>query len=148
MAVQQDEDIRILELSTAPALQPGMFVAIDSAANGTQNYDLNNVCDLTPKTATYTESDISNGVLAVNGEHTLNTLTLSTISSLTINITGNYVNLAIDVVNTSNSNDVTITVKAGSTVLKYAKAGGNKVLKNAYFQLAALGNCWTLAEFI
>lgn len=144
----QDEDIRITALPTASSLTSGMYVAVDNETTGTQKYDLFELTNLEPKTATYTEADISNGAITVNGEHSLIKLTLTTISTLTINLTGNYVNFAMDVINTANNNDVTITIKSGSTTLKYAKSGGNKVTKNSYFQIAAVGSCWTLAEFM
>lgn len=93
-----------------------------------------------------TESDLDNNTIYMD-HNEVRKLTLTTISTLTVNIStvGNF---ALEIDNTGNSNDVTVSVaRSGTTTLKYSVAGGNVVGAGKYVQVTCVGNCWTLAEF-
>ncbi len=96
-----------------------------------------------------TESDISSGVYSVSDQHTVNVLTLTTISALTVKFTGaGAPNFALEIDNTDNSNNVTVTVTdASDNTLFYSTAASNSIAAGKYVQLTCVGNCWTLAEF-
>ena len=93
-----------------------------------------------------TESDLNNNAISM-GDNVVRKLTLTSISTLTVNI-GSVGNFALEIDNTGNSNDVTVSVvRSGTTTLKYSVAGGNVVGAGKYVQVTCVGNCWTQAEF-
>ena len=93
-----------------------------------------------------TESDLNNNTISM-GDNVVRKLTLTSISTLTVNISS-VGNFALEIDNTGNSNDVTVSVvRSGTTTLKYSVAGGNVVGAGKYMQLTCVGSCWTLAEF-
>ena len=96
-----------------------------------------------------TESDLVDGVLTIGGGNSLTRLTLTTVQTLTVLANEGVPNFALEIDNTGNGNDVTVTVKdsTGTTTLNASAAGGNTVSTGKYYQLTCVGNCWTLAEF-
>ena len=97
----------------------------------------------------FTHSDIVSGAITIPTGNSISKITLTSVSTLTVRANIDLPNFALEIDNTSNSNDVTITVTSndGLTTLYKSAAGGNKVSKNKYVQLTCVGNCWTLAEF-
>lgn len=61
---------------------------------------------------------------------------------------GETINFALEVTNQQQC-QVTIQKKVGNTVttLKHSVAAGNTMEANTTYQITAVGNCWTLAEF-
>ena len=96
-----------------------------------------------------TESDLVEGVLTIASTNSVTKLTLTTAQTLTVLANAGTPNFALEIDNTGNSNDVTVTVKdsAGTTTLNESVDGGNTVGAGKYYQLTCVGNCWTLAEF-
>lgn len=96
-----------------------------------------------------TESNLVGGALAIGGGNSLTRLTLTTVQTLTVLANAETPNFALEIDNTGNSNDVTVTVKdsTGTTTLNASVAGGNTVGTGKYYQLTCVGSCWTLAEF-
>ena len=96
-----------------------------------------------------TESNLVDGALVIGGGNSLTKLTLTTVQTLTVKANGDIPNFALEIDNTGNSNDVTVTVKdfAGTTTLKASAAGGDTVGAGKYMQLTCVGSCWTLSEF-
>ena len=96
-----------------------------------------------------TESNLVDGALAIGGGNSVTRLTLMTVQTLTVLANAGTPNFALEIDNTGNSNDVTVTVKdsTGMTTLNASAAGGNTVGSGKYYQLTCVGNCWTLAEF-
>jgi hypothetical protein len=96
-----------------------------------------------------TEADLVEGALAIASTNSLTRLTLTTAQTLTVLANYGVPNFALEIDNTGNSNDVTVTVKdyAGTTTLNASVAGGDTVGAGKYVQLTCVGSCWTLAEF-
>ncbi len=96
-----------------------------------------------------TEADLVEGVLTIASTNSITKLTLTTAQTLTVLANEGVPNFALEIDNTGNSNDVTVTVKdsTGTTTLKASAAGGNTVGTGKYYQLTCVGSCWTLAEF-
>lgn len=96
-----------------------------------------------------TESDLVEGVLTIASTNSVTKLTLTTAETLTVLANEGVPNFALEIDNTGNSNDVTVTVKdsTGTTTLKASAAGGNTIDDGAYVQLTCVGGCWTMAVF-
>jgi hypothetical protein len=96
-----------------------------------------------------TESDLVSGALTIDGGNSITKLTLATVQALTVKANEGTPNFALEIDNTGNSNDVTVTVKdsTGTTTLNASVAGGDTVGAGKYVQLTCVGSCWTLAEF-
>lgn len=96
-----------------------------------------------------TESDLVEGVLTIASTNSVTKLTLTTAETLTVLANEGVPNFAIEIDNTGNNNDVTVTVKdsTGTTTLKASAAGGNTIDDGAYVQLTCVGGCWTMAVF-
>lgn len=96
-----------------------------------------------------TESDLVDGALSIGETNSITKLTLTTAQTLTVLANNGVPNFALEIDNTGNSNDVTVTVKdsTGTTTLKASAAGGNTIDDGAYVQLTCVGNCWTMAVF-
>lgn len=95
-----------------------------------------------------TEADLVEGVLTILGGDSLTKLTLTTAQTLTVKANSDVPNFALEIDNTGNSNDVTVTVVDSlGTALKASAAGGDTVGAGKYVQLTCVGSCWTLAEF-
>lgn len=96
-----------------------------------------------------TEADLVEGVLSIASTNSVTKLTLTTAQTLTVLANEGVPNFALEIDNTGNSNDVTVTVKdsTGTTTLKASAAGGNKIDDGAYVQLTCVGGCWTMAVF-
>jgi hypothetical protein len=96
-----------------------------------------------------TEADLVEGVLAIASTNSVTKLTLTTAQTLTVLANEGIPNFALEIDNTGNSNDVTVTVKdsTGTTTLKASTAGGNTIDDGAYVQLTCVGGCWTMAVF-
>jgi hypothetical protein len=96
---------------------------------------------------TKSEVEIDQGVLSIDGGNTVTKVTLATVNAVTFSVDESVPAFAIEIDNTGNSNDVTVTVVNGATTLKYSIAAGNQVGAGKYVQLTCVGGCWTLAEF-
>lgn len=96
---------------------------------------------------TKTESDIVSGTLAVDGDNTVTSVTLTTVNAITFSVNETVPAFALEIDNTGNSNDVDVTVVKGATTLKYSTAAGSTVAAGKFVQLTCVGSCWTLAEF-
>lgn len=96
-----------------------------------------------------TESDLVEGVLTIASTNSVTKLTLTTAETLTVLANEGVPNFALEIDNTGNGNDVTVTVKdsTGTTTLKASAAGGNTIDDGAYVQLTCVGGCWTMAVF-
>jgi len=68
-------------------------------------------------------------------------------NTLTVNISsdGDATNAAFEL---SPSVDMTLTVARAGTALKYSSDAGNSLTASKYYQVTAVGNCWTMAEFV
>lgn len=101
------------------------------------------------RTATITESDLTGGSCNINNLNAFTKMTLTSVNSVTMHTNDDTAvnNFFVEIDNTGNSNDVTIDVQHGLDSLKYLVAAGNKALAGKYYQLTAVGGCWTLAEF-
>jgi hypothetical protein len=97
---------------------------------------------------TRTESGIVDGVLTIYGGNSLTKLKLTTVQSITVKANEGTPNFALEIDNTDNSNDVTVTVvDFADTTLNSSVSGGSTVGAGKYVQLTCVGSCWTLAEF-
>jgi hypothetical protein len=98
---------------------------------------------------TKTESNLSNGKLAIGCGNSNTELTLTTVSALTVLANSGVPNFALLVDNSGNSNAVTVTVKDSTdeNPLLQSTAAGNKVSAGKICQITCVGRCWTLAEF-
>lgn len=96
-----------------------------------------------------TESDLVEGALTIGGGNSVTKLTLTTVHTLTVLANAGIPNFALEIDNTGNGNDVTVTVKdsIGTTTLKASAAGGTTIDDGAYVQLTCVGGCWTMAVF-
>ncbi len=98
-----------------------------------------------PISSTTSSATISNNRLTIIGSSYTNNQSTYTVQ---INSTGYATNAAFEI----NPNvNMTLTVErrtaAGTTTLKYSAAAGNQLEAGKYYQVTAVGNCWTLAEF-
>ena len=95
-----------------------------------------------------TESDIVDGVYAVNSSNSHTELTLTTVAVLTIKANPGLGNFEMLIDNSGNTNDVTITVKSndGSETYLHSSVAGTDVAAGKIFQLTCVGKCWTIAE--
>lgn len=121
-----------------------------ATALGTINSTIENVShagmyDLGNKT----ESDLTNGKLAIGAGNSTTKLTLTTVSTLTVLANSGVPNFALVIDNSGNSNNVTITVKdsTDTTTFMQSVSAGNVATAGKIYQLTCVGNCWTLAEF-
>lgn len=96
-----------------------------------------------------TESDLVEGVLSIASTNSVTKLTLTTAQTLTVLANEGVPNFALEIDNTGNSNDVTVTVKdsTGTTTLNQSVAGGDSLTTGKLYQVTCVGSCWTLAEF-
>lgn len=96
-----------------------------------------------------TEDELVEGALAIAFTNSITKLTLTTAQTLTVLANAGTPNFALEIDNTGNSNDVTVTVKdsTGTTTLKASAAGGTTIDDGAYVQLTCVGGCWTMAVF-
>ena len=96
-----------------------------------------------------TESDSVSGALTIGTGNSTTSLTLTTVNTLTVISNVGVPNFALEIDNSDNSNDVTVTVTGsdGVTALKNSVAGGTTVTAGTLVQLTAVGGCWTMAEF-
>lgn len=96
-----------------------------------------------------TESDLVEGVLSITSTNSVTKLTITTAQTLTVLANAGTPNFALEIDNTGNGNDVTVTVKdsTGTTTLKASAAGGTTIDDGAYVQLTCVGGCWTMAVF-
>jgi hypothetical protein len=98
---------------------------------------------------TKTESNLSNGKLAIGCGNSTTELTLTTVNALTVLANSGVANFALLVDNSRNSNAVTVTVKdsTDATTFYQSTAAGNTIGANKICQITCVGKCWTLAEF-
>lgn len=96
-----------------------------------------------------TESDLTDGKLAIEAGNSVTNLTLTTVSALTVLSNSGVPNFALTIDNSSNSNNVTITVKdsTDTTTLMQSVNAGNEATAGKIYQLTCVDKCWTLAEF-
>ena len=96
-----------------------------------------------------TEADLVDGALAITSTNSVTKLTLTTAETLTVLANEGIPNFALEIDNTGNSNDVTVTVQdsTGETTLNASVAGGDSVGAGKRYQVTCVGSCWTLAEF-
>lgn len=96
-----------------------------------------------------TESDLTDGKLAIRNGNSTTNLTLTTVSALTVLSNSGVPNFALTIDNSGNSNNVTITVKdsTDTNALMQNVNAGNEATAGKIYQLTCVGNCWTLAEF-
>jgi len=129
---------------------------VDSVANGLEAAldTLNDTMESVAHAGMYdlgtkTESNLSNGKLAIGCGNSNTELTLTTVSALTVLANSGVPNFALLVDNSGNSNDVTVTVKdsTDATTFYQSTAAGNKVSAGKICQITCVGKCWTLAEF-
>ena len=129
---------------------------VDSVANGLETAldTLNDTIETVSHAGMYdlgtkTESNLSNGKLAIGCGNSNKELTLTTVSTLTVLANSGVPNFALLVDNSGNSNDVTVTVKDSNdaTTFYQSVAAGNTIGAGKIVQLTCVGKCWTLAEF-
>ena len=96
-----------------------------------------------------TESDLVEGVLAIASTNSVTKLTLTTAQTLTVLANAGTPNFALEIDNTGNSNDVTVTVKdsTGTNTLKHSSVAGATIAANTFVQVTAVGNCWAFTYF-
>ena len=96
-----------------------------------------------------TESDLVKGVLAIASTNSVTKLTLTTVQTLTVLANAGTPNFALEIDNTGNSNDVTVTVQdsTGTITLNPSYSGGNKCYAGKFYQLTCVGNCWNITEY-
>jgi hypothetical protein len=96
-----------------------------------------------------TESNLNDGKLAIGAGNSTTKLTLTTVSALTVLANSGVPNFALVIDNSSNSNNVTITVKdsTNTTTFMQSVSAGNEATAGKIYQITCVGNCWTLAEF-
>jgi hypothetical protein len=123
----------------------GLETALDTLNDTIETVSHAGMYDL----GTKTESDLSNGKLAIGCGNSNTELTLTTVNALTVLANSGVPNFALLVDNSGNSNDVTVTVKDSSdtTTFYQSTAAGNKVNAGKICQITCVGKCWTLAEF-
>jgi hypothetical protein len=83
--------------------------------------------------------------------NTRTNVTLDSVSTLLLKTTFPAItitNIVVQVDNTGNQSDVTVTVKDNNNnTLRHSDTGGVVVHAGKYAQITAVGNCWTVAEF-
>ena len=96
-----------------------------------------------------TEADLVDGALAITSTNSVTKLTLTTAETLTVLANEGIPNFAIEIDNTGNSNDVTVTVQdsTGTITLNPSYSGGNKCYAGKFYQLTCVGNCWNITEY-
>lgn len=136
-------NISTLEFDTKPT--KGSFNPVTSGGVAEAVAEAAQISDEGAKT----ESDLVDGALSIGEPNSITKLTLTTAQTLTVLANEGVPNFALEIDNTGNSNDVTVTVKdsTGTTTLKTSAAGGNTIDDGAYVQLTCVGNCWTMAVF-
>lgn len=136
-------NISTLEFDTKPT--KGSFNPVTSGGVAEAVTEAVHISDEGAKT----ESDLVDGALSIGEPNSITKLTLTTAQTLTVLANEGVPNFALEIDNTGNSNDVTVTVKdsTGTTTLKASAAGGNTIDDGAYVQLTCVGNCWTMAVF-
>lgn len=117
-----------------------------SFSNG---YTIRTIDDLlvnsSPISSTTSSATIPNNRLTIIGSSYTNNQSTYTVQ---INSTGYATNAAFEI----NPNvNMALTVErrtaTGTTTLKHSVAAGNQLEAGKYYQVTAVGNCWTLAEF-
>lgn len=98
---------------------------------------------------TKSETDISSGKIDITRNNTKTIVTLTSVSALTLNATFYGIpNLVIELDNTSNQSNVALTLKDGNNnTMRHSTSAGNVAQAGKYYQVTAVGSCWTLAEF-
>ena len=96
-----------------------------------------------------TESDLVEGVLTISSTNSVTKLTLTTAQTLTVLANEGVPNFALEIDNTGNSNDVTVTVKdsTGTATLNPSYSGGTKCYAGKFYQLTCVGTCWNITEY-
>lgn len=96
-----------------------------------------------------TEDDLVEGALAIAFTNSITKLTLTTAQTLTVLANAGTPNFALEIDNTGNINDVTVTVQdsAGTITLNPSYSGGNKCYAGKFYQLTCVGNCWNITEY-
>lgn len=129
---------------------------VDSVANGLETAldTLNDTMESVAHAGMYdlgtkTESNLSNGKLAIGCGNSTTELTLTTVNALTVLANPGVANFALLVDNTRNSNAVTVTVKdsADANTFYQSTDAGNTIGAGKICQVTCVGKCWTLAEF-
>ena len=134
----------INEVPTSAAGDSGKVLTI--AANGTPGWGnavgfVKNAGALTDA-ATITAANLNNGFATLSTSQ-------STLTIVDVVDTDEVVNFAIDITPSVNCT-LTIQKKIGSgtpVTLKHSVAAGNALEAGKTYQVTAVGNCWTLAEF-
>lgn len=123
----------------------GLETALDTLNDTIETVSHAGMYDL----GTKTESDLSNGKLAIGCGNSNTELTLTTVNALTVLANSGVPNFALLIDNSGNSSDVTVTVKdsTDTTTFYQSTAAGNKVSAGKICQITCVGKCWTLAEF-
>lgn len=96
-----------------------------------------------------TEADLVEGVLSIASTNSLTKLTLTSAQTLTVLANAGTPNFAIEIDNTGNSNDVTVTVKDSpeTATLNPSYSGGTKCYAGKFYQLTCVGTCWNITEY-
>lgn len=134
----------INEVPASTSIDAGKVLAV--ASNGTAGWGnavgfVKNVGALTDA-ATITASNLNNGFATLSTSQ-------STLTIIDVVGTDEIVNFAVEITPSVNCT-LTIKKKAGSSeavTLKHSVAAGNTLEANKTYQVTAVGNCWTLAEF-
>lgn len=134
----------INEVPASAAGDSGKVLTV--AANGTPGWGnaigfIKNVGALTDA-ATITASNLNNGFATLSTSQ-------SALTIVDVVGTDEIVNFAIEITPSVNCT-LTIKKKVGSgeaVTMKHAVAAGNTLEANKTYQVTAVGNCWTLAEF-
>lgn len=119
-------------------------ISSDFLSSGASTFENGSLCyDYLSGDAPSTEITVKNNTLTEVSSSITNN-----ISTLTITIESVYqrkANAAIEL-NPINS-DLTLTVKFGSSTLRHSVSAGTTLTAGKLYQVTAVGNCWTLAEF-
>ena len=96
-----------------------------------------------------TESDLVEGVLTISSTNSVTKLTLTTAQTLTVLANEGVPNFALEIDNTGNSNDVTVTVtdSTETATLNPSYSGGTKCYAGKFYQLTCVGTCWNITEY-
>lgn len=119
-------------------------ISSDFLSSGASTFENGSLCyDYLSGDAPSTEITVKNNTLTEVSSSITNN-----ISTLTITIESVYqrkANAAIEL-NPINS-DLTLTVKFGSSTLRHSVSAGTTLTAGKYYQVTAVGNSWTVAEF-
>ena len=130
------------EVPASTSQDEGKVLTVDS--NGTPCWDI-----IFPVKNGYAIGGSESTVTVPNNASS--TLSSSAESTLTLNVNVGPFEVPNFVVEISASSNITLTVTKTvnntATTLKYSVAAGNTLEAGKYYQVTAVGNCWTLAEF-